>query len=74
MTTYVVAIRRNCRDRGRTAADLVSLVPGVRIKGASDPNRVVIESSDPIEKLRSKIGEFCHVEPAIAHRTLGRSV
>lgn len=70
MTTYVVAIRRKCRGKGQTAADVVSAVPGVRIKGASDPNRVVIESSDTVEKLRSKIGESCFVEPENVHRTL----
>jgi len=70
MTTYIVATRRECRGQGRTAAEAVSRLPGVRVKGRSNPDRVVIESAHDADQIRSKVGPSFHVEPEIRHRAL----
>jgi hypothetical protein len=70
MTTYVVATRRECRGRGLTAAEAVARLPGVRVKGASNPDRVVIESVHDADQIRSGVGPSFRVEPEIRHRIL----
>jgi len=70
MTTYVVATRRECRGQGRTAAEAVARLTGVRVKGASDPDRVVIESAHDADQIRSGVGPSFHVEPEIKHKIL----
>jgi hypothetical protein len=45
LATYVVAIRREARLETVTAEERVRQVPGVHIKGAGNPSRVVIEAS-----------------------------
>jgi hypothetical protein len=70
MTTYVVATRRECRGHGRTAKEAVARLPGVRIKGASNPDRVVIESAYDADHIRSGVGPSFYVEPEIRHRIL----
>ena len=45
MATYVVAIRREARLDADTAEECVRQVLGVRVKGAGNPSRVVIEAS-----------------------------
>jgi hypothetical protein len=70
MATYVVATRRECRGQGRTAAEAVARLPGVRVKGASNPDRVVIESAQHADQIRSGVGPSFHVESEIRHRIL----
>jgi hypothetical protein len=70
MTTYVVATRRECRGRGRTAAEAVARLSGVRVRGGSNPDRVVIESAHNADEIRLKIGPSFHVEPEIRHKIL----
>lgn len=72
MTTYVVATRRECRGHSRTAAEAVARLPGVRIKGASNPDRVVIELARDVDQIQSGVGPSFHVEPEIKHKTLLR--
>jgi hypothetical protein len=70
MATYVVATRRECRGRGRTAAEAVARLPGVRVKGTSNPDRVVIESAYDADQIQSGVGPSFYVEREIKHRIL----
>ncbi len=45
MATYVVAIRREARSDTMTAEEWVRQVPGVVVKAAGNPSRLVIEAS-----------------------------
>jgi hypothetical protein len=72
MAVYVVATRRECRGRTRTAAEVVSSLRGVKIRGSANPDRVVIESAEAVDELRSRLGASYYVEPEVGHRTLSR--
>lgn len=46
MPIYVVAARQEAQTGSLTAEDHVRQVPGVWIKGGTDPNRITIEASE----------------------------
>jgi len=46
MATYVAATRREAQASPSTAEDYVREVPGVWIRGGTDPNRITIEASE----------------------------
>jgi hypothetical protein len=66
MATYVVAARQEAQTGSLTAEDHVRQVPGVWIKGGTDPNRITIEASEAaaaeIERL---FGSVLLIEPEI---------
>jgi hypothetical protein len=71
LATYVIAIRRESRLEAMTAEECVRQVPGVHIKGAGDPSRVVIEATDQaISEIERRFGEKVIVEPEIRHARL----
>jgi dephospho-CoA kinase len=72
MATYVVAIRREARSCTVTAQEWVRQVPGVQVKGAGNPSRVVIEaSSQAVSEIERRFGYKVIVEPEIRHERLG---
>jgi hypothetical protein len=71
MATYVVAIRREARSDTRTAEECVRQVPGVHIKGAGNPSRVVIEASlQAVSEIERRFSDKVIVEPEIGHERL----
>jgi hypothetical protein len=72
LATYVVAIRREARLETVTAEECVRQVPGVHVKGAGNPSRVVIEASlQGISEIERRFGNKLIVEPEIRHERLG---
>ncbi len=71
MATYVVAIRREARLEVVTAEEWVRQVPGVHVKGAGNPSRVVIEASpQAVSEIERRFGDRVIVEPEICHSHL----
>jgi len=71
VNSFVVAKRREFRGSDGTAAAALAAYPGVRIKGAHNPDLVVIETTDETaECLRHDLGEMFWVEPRIEHSTM----
>jgi dephospho-CoA kinase len=68
MTTYVVAIRREARSEATTAEEWVRQVPGVHVKGAGNPSRVVVEASpEAVSEIERRFGDKVLVEAEIRH-------
>jgi len=61
LAACVVVIRREARVDTITAAECVRRVPGVLVKAAGNPSRVVIEP---------RVGDTLIVEPEIPHKRL----
>ena len=71
MHSFVVAKRREFRDSDGTATAALAAYPGICVKGAYNPNLVVIETTDEMaERLRQGLGEMFRVEPRIEHSTM----
>lgn len=71
MATYVVAIRREARSDTMTAEEWVRQVPGVHVKGAGNPSRVVIDASpQAVSEIERRFGDMVIVEPEIRHKHL----
>jgi len=71
MATYVVAIRREARSDTMTAEEWVCQVPGVQVKGAGDPSRVVIEASpQAVSEIKRRFGDKLIVEAESRHERL----
>jgi hypothetical protein len=71
LATYVVAIRREARSDTMTVEEWVRKVPGVVVKAAGDPSRVVIEaSSQAISEIERRFGDKLIVEADIRHKRL----
>jgi hypothetical protein len=68
LATYVVAIRREERLGTVTAEERVRQVSGVHVKGAGNPNCVIIEATDQaISEIERRFGDKVIVEPEIRH-------
>jgi hypothetical protein len=73
LATYVVAIRREARLEAVTAEERVRQVPGVHVKGAGNPSRIVIEATpQAISEIERRFGDKVIVEPEIRHERLGK--
>ncbi|WP_262028309.1 hypothetical protein [Microvirga sp. Mcv34] len=71
MATYVVAIRREARSEAMTAEDWVCQVPGVVVKAAGNPSRLVIESSpQAISEIKRRFGDKLIIESESRHKRL----
>ena len=71
MATYVVAIRREARSDLMTAEEWVCQVPGVQVKGAGNPSRVVIEASpQAVSEIERRFGDKIFMEPEMRHERL----
>ncbi len=71
MGTYVVAIRREAQSDTMTAEEWVCQVPGVQVKGAGNPSRVVIEASpQTVSEIKRRFGDRLIVETEIRHKRL----
>jgi hypothetical protein len=70
MSTYIIAVKREMRQTAPTNwLDMLRDIEGLTIRGASNPQRVQVEASDEaIEEVRRRLGQWCHIEPAILHR------
>ncbi|MGI8685034.1 MAG: hypothetical protein ACR2MO_08115 [Acidimicrobiales bacterium] len=66
--TYVVAVRRSQRGLAPDDwLDRVRTTEGVSVVGSSS-GRAQIRADDlSLARLRSELGSFLHIEPAIAH-------
>ena len=68
--TYIVAVKRERRDSA--PADWVAQVrdiPGVIIRGSANPTRLQVEATDKAaQEIQDRLGTFCHIEAAIAHK------
>jgi hypothetical protein len=74
LSSYVVAIRREVRSTSRTAEEWVRQVPGVQVKGAGNPSRVVIEASpQAVSEIERRFSDKVIVEPEIRHERLNVS-
>jgi hypothetical protein len=66
MVTYVVATRREAQASPSTAEDYVREVPGVWIRGGTDPNRITIEASElAAAEIERRFGSVLPIEPEI---------
>ena len=66
MVMYVVATRREAQASLSTAEDYVREVPGVWIKGGTDPNRITIEASElAAAEIERRFGSVLLIEPEI---------
>jgi hypothetical protein len=71
MATYVVAVRREARSDTMTAEEWVCQVPGVVVKAAGNPSRLVIEASpQAISEIERRFGDKLIVEAEIRHKRL----
>lgn len=72
MTTYIVATRRGFHRTDVSAEQRARQVRGVKIVGASNPHRVVIEASQQAaDEISSQFGDEVIVEREILHRPTG---
>jgi hypothetical protein len=66
MPTYVVATRQEAQTGSLTAEDHVREVPGVWIKGGTDPNRITIEASEAAAgEIERRFGGVLLIEPEL---------
>jgi len=66
MPPYVVAARQEAETGSLTAEDHVRQVPGVWIKGGTDPNRITIEASElAAAEIERRFGSVLLIEPEI---------
>jgi hypothetical protein len=66
MPTYVVATRQEAQTGSLTAEDHVREVPGVWIKGGTDPNRITIDASElAAAEIERRFGSVLLIEPEI---------
>jgi hypothetical protein len=71
MATYVVAIKREARSEAMTAEDWVCQVPGVVVKAAGNPIRLVIEASpQAVSEIKRRFGDKLIVEAESRHKRL----
>jgi hypothetical protein len=71
MATYVVAIRREARSDIITAEAWARQVPGVVVKAAGNPSRLVIEASpQAVSEIERRFGDTLIVEPEVRHERL----
>ena len=71
MATYVVAIRREAQSDTMMVEEWVRKVPGVVVKAAGNPSRLVIEaSSQAISEIECRFGDKLIVEADIRHKRL----
>jgi hypothetical protein len=64
MVTYVVATRREAQ--ASPSQDYVREVPGVWIKGGTDPNRITLEASElAAAEIERRFGSVLLIEPEI---------
>jgi hypothetical protein len=69
MVTYVVAIRRGEQSDTMAAEEWVRQVPGVFVKAAGKPSRLVIEASpQAVSEIERRFGDKVIVEPEIRHK------
>jgi len=72
MATYVVATRREAQASPSTAEDYVRQVPGVWIKGGTDPNHITIEASElAAAEIERRFGSVLLIEPEIRSQDQG---
>ena len=66
MPTYVVATRREAQASSSTAEDFVRQVPGVWVKGGTDPNRITIDASElAADEIERRFGSVLLIEPEL---------
>jgi hypothetical protein len=66
MPIYVVAARQEAQTGSLTAEDHVREVPGVWIRGGSDPNRITIEASElAAAEIERRFGSVLLIEPEL---------
>jgi len=71
LETYVIAVRREHRGEVQLSPDVVEERFGVHIKGAANPNLIVIEASPQVvELIRKELGNRVYIEPLILHKAL----
>jgi hypothetical protein len=73
MATYVVATRREAEASPLTAEEHVREIPGVWIRGGSDPNRIRIEASElAAAEIARRFGSVLLIEPEIVVDAVGQ--
>ncbi|MBD2751117.1 hypothetical protein IC232_31280 [Microvirga sp. BT688] len=66
MPIYVVATRQEAQTGSLTAEDHVRQVPGVWIKGGTDPNRITIEALEAAAaEIEHRFGSVLLIEPEL---------
>jgi hypothetical protein len=66
MPIYVVAARQEAQTGSLTAEDHVREVPGVWIRGGTDPNRITIEASEfAAAEIERRFGSVLLIEPEL---------
>jgi hypothetical protein len=72
VATYVVAARQEAPTGSLTAEDQVRQVPGVWIRGGTDPNRITIEASElAAAEIERRFGSVLLIEPEIRSQDQG---
>jgi hypothetical protein len=72
MRQFIIAKKRGVANPLRLTECLLD-DPEVRVTGSPGPDstRIQIEATDAaIDRLRSKIGEWCYIEPIIIHHAV----
>lgn len=69
MTTYIVAVKRECRAQaGADWAEALRDVPGVEADVPGGARRARVRATDDgVRRLRERVGTYCHIEPVIEH-------
>ena len=68
MPTYVIALRRGTRLHRETPEEQVRQVQGVRVTGASNPKRIVVEGTpEAAKEIVRRFGDDLIVEPQVMH-------
>lgn len=70
MAIYVIALRRGTRLHRETPEERVRQVQGVRVTGASNPKRIVVEGSpQAADEIVRRFGDDLIVEPLVMHHS-----
>jgi hypothetical protein len=68
LATYVIALRQGIQPRRGTPEEKVRQIAGVRVTGAGNPRRIVVESSpQAAAEIVRRFGDDLIVEPEVLH-------
>ena len=74
MSRYFVAMRSGHRSTGQSVLERLRSFPGLVIKGSTNPDRVLIETSPEVaERLRHSLGDHVIIEGEVHFKTLHRT-
>ena len=69
METYVVAVKRECRDKAPDNwREMIQQLDGVKVIGSGTTRAIrICGPGGTGDNLAAAVGEYCHIEPVILH-------